>query len=207
MTGILKTVAHRPWPLPARPWAIEFTWHDLLFAHWPVDPAAVRELVPRQLELDLFDGRAWIGVVPFRMSGVRLRRLPPMPGMAAFPEVNVRTYVRAGGRAGVSFFSLDAASWLACCLAHGWYRLPYFHARMSVRNEDDSVRYESVRREGPRPAEFRARYGPVSTPRATARQPGALADRALLPVHDGPPRPSFFERDPPCALAAAGRGR
>ena len=172
MTGILKTVAHRPWPIPQRPWIISFTWHDLLFAHWPVEPLAVRELIPRQLELDLFDGRAWVGVTPFRMSGVRLRWLPAVPGTSDFPEVNVRTYVRCGGRAGVYFFSLDAASWLACRLARAWYRLPYFHARMSIRSEDDSVRYESVRLEGPRPAEFRARYRPVSAPRTA--QPGSL---------------------------------
>lgn len=169
---ILNTVAHRPWPLPAWPWVIRFTWHDLLFAHWPVEPAAIRDVVPRPLELDLFDGRAWIGVVPFRMSGVRLRGLPAIPGAASFPEVNVRTYVRAGGRAGVYFFSLDAASWLACRMARAWYRLPYFHARMKVGNEGDSVLYESVRRAGPQPAAFRAIYSPVSAPRDA--QPGTL---------------------------------
>jgi hypothetical protein len=169
---ILNTVAHRPWPLPARPWVIRFTWHDLLFAHWPVEPAAIRDLVPRPLELDLFDGRAWIGVVPFRMTGVRLRSLPAIPGTANFPEVNLRTYVRAGGRAGVYFFSLDAASWLACRLARAWYRLRYFHARMSVDLENDAVHYRSSRREGLRPAEFRARYRPVSAPRRAP--PGSL---------------------------------
>lgn len=169
MNQILSTVAHRPWPLPARPWVISFTWHDLLFAHWPAEPAAIRDVVPRPLELDLFDGHAWIGVIPFRMSGVRLRGLPALPGTASFPEVNVRTYVRAGGRAGVYFFSLDAASWLACRMARAWYRLPYHHARMTVRREDDSVLYESVRREGSQPAEFRAIYGPLSDPSA-ARQ-------------------------------------
>lgn len=172
MNEHLKTVAHRPWPLPARPWILCFTWHDLLFAHWPVEPAALRKLVPSQLELDLYDDHAWVGVIPFRMSGVRLRGLPAMPGAANFPEVNVRTYVRSGGRAGVYFFSLDAASWLACRAARTCYRLPYFHARMSVQSENEVVAYRSSRREGPRPAEFRARYRSVSAP--SAAQPGTL---------------------------------
>lgn len=65
-------------------------WHDLLFAHWPMDPALMRARVPPALELDTFDGAAWLGVVPFRMSGVRLRGLPALAGLSAFPELNVR---------------------------------------------------------------------------------------------------------------------
>jgi uncharacterized protein YqjF (DUF2071 family) len=70
-------------------------WHDLLFAHWTIPVAALREAVPRALEIDAFEGRAWIGIVPFRMSGVRPRFLPPLPGLSAFPELNVRTYATA----------------------------------------------------------------------------------------------------------------
>jgi uncharacterized protein YqjF (DUF2071 family) len=87
-------------------------WHDLLFLHWPVRPELIRPLIPRGLELDTFDGSAWLGVVPFRMTGVRLRCIPQFAGMA-FPEINVRTYVKAGGKSGVWFFSLDATSRLA----------------------------------------------------------------------------------------------
>ena len=75
-------------------------WHDLLFAHWPIEPERMRALVPAALELDLFDGQAWLAVVPFRMSAIRLRGLPPVPGTSAFEELNVRTYVKAGGRRG-----------------------------------------------------------------------------------------------------------
>ena len=85
-------------------------WHDLFFAHWEVPLRKLRELVPRGLEIDTFEGRAWIGVVPFRMSGVRLRGTPALPGLSAFPELNVRTYVQAEGKPGVWFFSLDAAN-------------------------------------------------------------------------------------------------
>ncbi|MGH9580358.1 MAG: YqjF family protein [Terriglobales bacterium] len=160
-------------PPPRGLCVIRFTWHDLLFAHWPMEAATLRALVPAPLELDLFDGRAWVGVIPFRMSGVRLRGLPAVPGLADFPEVNVRTYVRPGGRAGVYFFSLDAASWPACRAARMWYHLPYFHARMKVKMEDDTTTYQSIRREGPRPAEFRARYRPASEP--SPAPPGSLA--------------------------------
>ncbi|MGH9532327.1 MAG: YqjF family protein, partial [Terriglobales bacterium] len=130
-----------------KPWTIEFTWHDLLFLHWPVPAASLRGLVPESLELDLYDGSAWVGVIPFFMSGIRLRGLPLFPGTSAFAEVNVRTYVRFRGQPGVYFFSLDAASFFAVRTARLWYHLPYFHARMSVENQGDTVRYSSQRRD------------------------------------------------------------
>jgi uncharacterized protein YqjF (DUF2071 family) len=106
------------------------TWHDLLFAHWPVSYDAMRPLVPAQLELDPFDGRCWVGVVPFRMSGIRGRGTPAVPGLSRFPELNVRTYVTHGGKPGVYFFSLDAANLLAVWAARKFYHLPYFYADM-----------------------------------------------------------------------------
>src|SRR5262245_20685303 len=105
--------SHRPWPLPQRPWAMGMHWHDLLFAHWPVKVESLRPLVPSELAIDTFDGQAWLGVVPFRMTAVRPRICPSLPGLSAFLELNVRTYVTAEGKPGVWFFSLDAASRLA----------------------------------------------------------------------------------------------
>src|SRR5437867_5100192 len=125
---LLNQTSHRPWPLPSRPWVTTMRWHDLLFLHWPVRPEIIRPLIPNGLELDTFDGAAWIGVVPFRMTGVRLRWLPPLPGISAFPELNVRTYVRVRDRPGVYFFSLDAGSRTAVAMARAWFHLPYFHA-------------------------------------------------------------------------------
>jgi uncharacterized protein YqjF (DUF2071 family) len=84
-------------------------WHDLLFMHWPLPPATLRPLIPPALKLDTFDGWAWIGIVPFEMRGVRPRLAPSLPGLSRFCELNVRTYVTAGGKPGVWFFSLDAA--------------------------------------------------------------------------------------------------
>lgn len=120
-------------------------WHDLLFAHWEVPARKMRELVPRVLEVDTFEGRTWIGVVPFRMSGVRLRGTPAMPGLSAFPELNVRTYVKADGKPGVWFFSLDAANRVAVEVARAWFHLPYFSARMKLEAKSDAIHYSSRR--------------------------------------------------------------
>ena len=113
-------------------WIMRQTWHDLLFMHWSVRAEVLRTLIPPPLEPDLFEGTAWVGVVPFWMSGIRISALPPIPTAHRFAELNVRTYARHGDEGGVWFLSLDAASRLAVKVARAWYRLPYFHARMEV---------------------------------------------------------------------------
>ena len=120
-------------------------WHAVLFMHWPVPPEAVVTLLPERLELDLFDGSAWIGVVPFRMSGVRPRWLPELPRLSAFPELNVRTYVRAGGKPGVWFFSLDASSTPAVKVARRRWFLPYHRSAMKLKRNGSKVHYSSER--------------------------------------------------------------
>ena len=91
---MIAETSHRPWELPRRPWVLAMRWHDLLFMHWSVPHAgAARFYLPRRWDIDTFDGTAWIGVVPFRMTGVRPRGLPSLPWLSAFPEFNVRTYV------------------------------------------------------------------------------------------------------------------
>jgi len=141
----LRSLAHRPWALPTGQWVMAQKWHDLLFAHWAVAPEVMRELVPAKLELDMFNGQAWIGIVPFTMSGVRLRGTPALPWLSTFPELNVRTYVAAGAKPGVWFFSLDAANPLAVEIARQWFHLPYFKARMSARAKADGIEYSSRR--------------------------------------------------------------
>jgi uncharacterized protein YqjF (DUF2071 family) len=141
----LKFLEHRPWSFPAGPWIMAQKWHDLLFAHWPVPAGVMRKLVPPELELDCYDRQCWIGIVPFRMSGVRLRRTPAMPVLSAFPELNVRTYVTAQGKPGVWFFSLDAANRIAVEAARAWFHLPYFTARMECRENAGEIRYRSER--------------------------------------------------------------
>jgi uncharacterized protein YqjF (DUF2071 family) len=157
-----RRVDHRPWPLPAGPWIWRQSWHDLLFAHWPVPASRVRALVPSELAVHEFDQTSWVGVVPFHMSGIARRPLPALPWLSAFPELNLRLYVEHGGRPGVWFLSLDAANPLAVWAARRWFHLPYFHARMGVRVEAREVAYESARRHSGPPVVFRARYRPAS---------------------------------------------
>lgn len=175
MHELLKFVDHRPFPLPTAPWVMKQTWNDLLFAHWPLAPAAIRPIVPEMLQLDLYDGRAWVAVTPFHMTGIRGWALPYFPGLSAFPELNVRTYATFKGVPGVYFFSLDAARRIAVWGARATYFLPYFFADMKVQMSGGEVQYQS-RRVGPRPgalsAEFRGQYGPTSAPRQT--HPGDL---------------------------------
>ena len=136
-------------------------WVDLAFLHWPVPPEQLRELIPAALELDLRDGAAWVAVTPFRMTRVRPFGVLPVPTATDFPELNVRTYVRHAGRAGVWFFSLDAASWVAVLGARMLTGLPYYFARMRQQPTTDGVVYESAREHyGAPAARFRARYAP-----------------------------------------------
>lgn len=160
---VTRIADHRPWPMPEGSWVMAQTWRDLLFAHWSVAPATLDGLVPPQLPLDTFDGRAWIGVTPFGVRNTRLRPTLPMPFASAFPEINVRTYVTIAGKPGIFFFSLDAGSALAVAVARRAYRLPYFRARMSIDRDGRTVRFTSRRTspEAPAGAAFRARYRPT----------------------------------------------
>jgi uncharacterized protein len=137
---------------PRRPWVIHMRWVDLLFAHWPIDPGAIRPLIPDRLELDTYEGRAYLGIVPFAMENVGPRGLPAPPFIGAFPELNVRTYVRHGGRNGVWFLSLEAASRVAVEGARAFFHLPYFLADMERRREREVVEYRSRRRDPRGPA-------------------------------------------------------
>jgi uncharacterized protein YqjF (DUF2071 family) len=164
---------HRPWPLPTEPWVMAQVWHDLLFAHWPIPAAEMAALLPPGLTLDTWEGEAWVGVVPFRMSGVRPRLLPAVPGLSAFPELNVRTYVRVGDKPGVWFFSLDAANPIAVAVARALFHLPYFRAEMGCEAEGEAIRYASKRtHSGAPPAELRGSYGPIGPVYTSA--PGTL---------------------------------
>ena len=179
------------------------TWHDLLFAHWPVEAQALRPLVPAELALDSFNGQCWVGVIPFRMSHIHARGLPPLPGLSSFPELNVRTYVTFGDKPGVYFFSLDAASLPAVWAARTFYRLPYFHARMSSESRKERIIYSCHRYNSN--AEFRGSFGPIAP--VVLRQRGSLehwlTDRyCLYTVNSGQGLP---RRNPPSALAFAGR--
>jgi uncharacterized protein YqjF (DUF2071 family) len=127
-------------------------WGKLLFIHWAIDAELLRPLIPSHLSVDTYDGKAWIGVVPFTMWGVRASFLPPIPGTSAFHELNVRTYVHFKGVPGVWFFSLDAANNLAVWGARTFYYLPYFNAEMSLRQQGVRIEYASTRKDARGPA-------------------------------------------------------
>ena len=148
--------AHRPWPVPDAPWILFQRWESLLFAHWRVAGAALRDRIPPGLELQEFDGSAWLAITPFLMTGVRPRIAPALPGLSEFPETNVRTYVTDGQKPGVFFFSLDASNPIAVAAARQFYHLPYRHAEMAVEPFGNGTTYRSRRIEGDTGAEFEA---------------------------------------------------
>jgi uncharacterized protein len=191
VTSLLDRTAQRPWPLPSGPWIMAQSWHDLLFAHWAVDAAMLRPHIPEKLEIDTFDGQAWLGVVPFSMTGVRLRWTPPLPWLSAFPELNVRTYVTAQNKPGVWFFSLDAANALAVAAARLSFHLPYFRARMKSTEFRGWIEYRSHRFHAGAPeAQFEGRYRGVGE--FFQAQPGTLA---------------HFLTERYCLYSAASKGR
>ena len=152
---------------PNGPVVMRPRWRELLFAHWDFAPSAVLPLLPPGLQLDTFEGRAYIGLVPFRMENVRPNWVPNLGRIGNFyqdfAELNVRTYVVRNGVPGVWFFSLDAASALAALAARLWFGLPYFKARMRTRvARDGTLSYWSKRLgPAPLPAICRASYRPV----------------------------------------------
>lgn len=155
--------SHRQWPLPHLPWTMKQTWNDLLFAHYPIKLEVLRRLVPDVLAIDSFNDMGWIGVVPFHMTGIRLRGLPPLPGTNRFPELNVRTYVTIDGKPGIYFFSLDATNLLAIKTAKTFYHLPYLYADIVVKQNGPTIEYES-RRLSDDNSKLLCSYWPISEP-------------------------------------------
>ena len=160
-----------------KPWVMSMRWEDLAFLHWPVPIAALEPHIPQGLRLDTFAGHAWVGVVPFRMAGVRARGLPEVPGTNDFLELNLRTYVTDGSRPGVWFFSLDCENLLAVRGARVGFSLPYFDAHIKslesdlpaidlAESDNPSFEYSSRRtHRGSPDATFRATYSPrISRP-------------------------------------------
>jgi uncharacterized protein YqjF (DUF2071 family) len=149
-------------PLPNRPWVLQMRWMDLCFMHWAVDATELAEKLPAGVELDTYEGKAYLGVVPFRMEGIRPRFTFDVPGLSAFPELNLRTYVKVNGVPGVWFFSLDAAQPIGVRLARTFFHLPYMDARMWTRRRGEVTEYASLRTHGGEaPAHFAAAYRPV----------------------------------------------
>jgi len=153
--------SHRPRPLPPGRWAITQRWNDLLFAHWPLAPALIAPLLPEWLEVDNYQGKAWLGAVPFWLDRIKIRGVPAVPGARSFPDLNLRTYVRDNitGTPGIYCFSLDASNLLAVGVARLFYHLPYHWAEMSLEQRSErEFAFYSRRRFTDRPVIFKARY-------------------------------------------------
>jgi uncharacterized protein YqjF (DUF2071 family) len=160
--GVTGEAGHRPWPMPDRPWLIAQSWERLLFAHWRVDPEALARVLPPNIEPDVFDGSAWVGVTPFQIKGFRIHGTPPLPLVSNFPELNVRTYTTFDGKPGIWFLSLDTSNPLAVQGARRLYRLPYHRAAQSAEARGDGLRFESRRKGGEAALEIDYRpTGPV----------------------------------------------
>lgn len=138
-------------------------WEDLLFAHWPIPVSSIRPFVPKGLEIDIHEGQTWIGVVPFRMSGIRFRYLPEIPYTSRFAEINVRVYVVLDGKPGVFFLSLDAANLFAVHSARIFYHLPYYHSKFRIRLDGEQVGYESARYPLGEAFRFTGNYRPIGS--------------------------------------------
>ena len=147
--------------------ALSMRWKHLLFVHWRVPVASLRPLIPEPLQIDTYDGAAWVGFVPFVMESVRPVWLPPIPKLLDFPEANIRTYVRYGEQRGVWFFSLDAAHRLGVWVARRFWKLPYYYARMWWEMlAPNEIVYTTTRKKRPRPY-ARVRYRFSGEPRET----------------------------------------
>ncbi|MBP2079886.1 YqjF family protein [Oceanobacillus polygoni] len=159
---ILKNTKHREIPLPNEFWILTQQWHHLLFIHLPFPKDTIKAHLPEGLELDTYNGMAWISIIPFKVTGMRMRNMPAVPYLSAYLELNVRTYVKREGIPGVYFFSLDADKLLPVFGAR-IITLPYFHAKMNMKRKKDLFYFESNRRDQPE-AIFKGTYQPISKP-------------------------------------------
>ena len=160
------------------------TWDHLLFLHWKVEPDVLTPLLPPGLHLDTYDHKAWLGVVPFFMKGVRPAYCPPVPGISNFLELNVRTYVyNDQGIPGVWFFSLDASSRLACALARWRFHLPYRDAKMKA-GVGEWVDYSALRYDQSETATYRYRGSGESHTATPGTLEFFLLERYVLFAYD-----------------------
>jgi uncharacterized protein len=170
-------------------WLWSQGWRDLLFAHWEVSAAALRPFIPDRLEIDTWEGTARVSVVAFRLDRVRRRWLPPAWPTAAFPELNLRTYVCHRGQPGIYFLSIHAGRWLANCLARSFTPLPYVYSPIRFHHLAGSRRFDCAS------PGFAAEWSPEGP--AVEARPGSLdrwlLERYALYVEDV--RGTFFRTD------------
>ncbi len=140
MNKILEETTHRPFTYPERRWTYYQEWNNVLFLHWEVSYKVLRALVPPRLQLDLFEGKAYVSLVAFTMQRIRPRYLPAVRALSDFDEINIRTYIHNNGKPGVYFLSIEAGKILSAKVARALSGLPY---QSAVIHREEG-RYESV---------------------------------------------------------------
>jgi len=198
MKQFLFRTSHRPRPLPSGRWSLVQRWNDLLFAHWPLDPKLLTPALPAELHPDLFNGSAWIGVVPFWMDRLKFRTLPPFPAGNGLPGLNLRTYVRhrQTGVSGIYLLSHETNSMLTAGFGWAFTRLPIHLAEMSFEHRRErEFGFYSRRRFTRSQVLFKARYRGLGPTRKLAElRPGSLEafllDRSCVFLLDRSGRPA-----------------
>jgi uncharacterized protein YqjF (DUF2071 family) len=127
---ILNTTAHRPWTMPTEKWKYYQEWNNAIFLHWQIDFQELQSLVPKGLEIDLFEGKPWVSLVAFTMEKIRPRSLPSFPPISNFDEINIRTYVKRDNKAGVYFLSIEGGTRISCMIAKQLSELPYRYSKI-----------------------------------------------------------------------------
>ena len=178
MLEFTPRTSHKPRPLPSGRWQLRQRWNDMLFANWPVAASLIAPLIPEGLQVDTFQGSAWLGVMPFWMEQIKLHGLPSIPGARSFPQLSLRTYVRdpQTGTPGLCFLSLEASNPLAALVGRAFYRLPYHWAEMHLEQRSErEFAFYSRRRFAQRPVVFNARYrGLGPSARLADRRAGSI---------------------------------
>lgn len=131
ISEILKENTHRPWKIPNDRWKFYQEWNEAVFLHWQVEMEDLMEFVPKDLEIDLFEGKPWISLVAFNMERIRPRYLPSLSPISNFGEINIRTYVKFKGKTGVYFLSMEGGKKLSCFVAKTLSELPYRYSKMN----------------------------------------------------------------------------
>lgn len=182
--SLLYSVEHRPWLPPDSQWLLSQSWNDVLFAHFAMDPPALRRLVPDALTLDLYDGAAWLTISASCTSHMRPSGIPPLPGISFFPQLNLCTCVTMQGKPGLFYFSVDAANLSAVWFARVFFRMQYWHAAIQIsgatiqgrKPQKRSIHFRSSRLHGPAAANGVAQFDVIYSPEGEPERarPGSL---------------------------------
>lgn len=183
VTEILAQTQHRPWDLPTIPWLYYQEWNEVLFMHWEMDPEVLKELIPENLELDLYNHKAWVSLVPFTMEKIRPSFLPYFAPISNFHEINLRTYVTKNGKSGVYFINIGSQKWLSTLLAKKLSGLPYENALIKREFDGAKQKYTSLNKT--KGYDFSAHF--KTSPRTDPKSPLEiwLTERYCLYVDQG----------------------